>query len=103
MLSKFIKSKDLLNMQKNYIKNCAKHAAGTYKRLGLKFEMFEGTSMELSSLMCEGIYKELLTEMITENFLIGNKFGLTATIIPLQENETKRVFFNISLGIIFPN
>jgi hypothetical protein len=103
MLSEYIKTTEMLAAHKDYIKNCSKHAARAYKNLKLKYEMFEGTSLELSPTMCEGIYSDLLGEMVKTNCLIGNKFGLTATIIPLQERETNTIFFNVNLGIIFPD
>jgi hypothetical protein len=103
MLSDYIEIGKLLEVEKQYIRNCAKYAAVLYKGLGVKYEMFEGTSLELSPELCENIYKDLLSDIVKSNCLIGNKFGLTATIIPLQEVETKRVCFNVNLGVIFPN
>jgi hypothetical protein len=88
MLSDLIKIPDMLDAHRDYIKNCSEYASKAYKNIGLKYEMFEGTTMELSPQMCESIYRNLISEMIINNFLIGNKFGLTATIIPLQERET---------------
>ena len=103
MLSEFIQPSELLKAKATYIERAAKYASEVYEKIGLKHELFEGTSMQLSPTMCESIYRNLLSEMVKTNLLISNKFGLIAVIVPLQEIATQKVMFCIQLGVMFPD
>lgn len=103
MLSQYIIPNELFAAQKDYISKSAQMAADIYGKMGVKYEIFEGTTIDLNPSLAEQTYKDLLSKMIEKNTLVGHEYGLFATIIPLKELGSGRVMFGLQLGVLFPH
>lgn len=82
-----------------YIKRCSEEAADYFSKKNIRHDFFQDTSMELSADNCEMLYRDMLEELIKNRHSIAIKYGLIATVTPMQKGD--QVVLSVSCGIIY--
>jgi hypothetical protein len=95
------KIKQLLEDMAPYIQQSAMNAADFFADRGVTYQIFEGTKLELTSEMCESLYKDMITEMMRDGIPVYFKFGLMAALVPARRVDD-HVLLMLHLGISFP-
>lgn len=84
-----------------YIINSSKFSSLALKTAGVKFEMFEGSSLELTDNLCAQIYRDIVKDMFIKGCTMGQRHCLFGMLIPAIEDNKEVI--TLELGIVFPN
>lgn len=96
--------KQLLTSMDNYIKTSACEVSELFIKRHVKFTVFdEKAVLELTPVMCEELYRELITDMVKNQSAFATRHGLIVTIVPSAKSVDGLRHVRIVLGVLFTN
>lgn len=87
----------LIAVTEEYIKTSAENASKVFELLNFNHQFFEGTTIGMTSKMCEETYKDIIRDLAMKNAIAGQRYGLFVLIALLDDDR-----FNLQLGLTFP-
>ena len=89
----------LLDEMGEYIQHAAVEAADYLSKKDLKLYPFEGSYIEFDKDFCASIYRDMISELITNNRAALFKYGMFALVVAMKAEDG--LIFGLHLGVCF--